>query len=445
MNRIFKRSKIMYVLAIIFAVALVALFIVYCVNAKTWVSKEYNKHITLGSGAILDRNGEVLSETVDGKRVYNEDAAIRTATLLTVGDAQGYISTGAQTAFKSQLIGYDIVNGLYSTDKDGKKKDLTLTIDAQLSVTAYEAMGDYQGCIGVYNYKTGEILCAVSTPTYDPNNKPADIDSGSEKYDAIYMNRFFSGTYTPGSTFKVITAASALENISGIEGDYFRCPGYYAIDSGNRVKCSGTHGTLSFRSALNHSCNSAFAKIASQLTNEQLTATAEEFGFNQSISVNGMKCATSTFTLEGAYMIDRAWAGIGQYETKLNPLHECLIMGSIANKTGTTPEPILIKGSVAGQISYCDSEIATKLDDLLRSNVTNYYGNSKFPNLSMCGKTGTAQVSNDEPHTLFAGYSQRDDLPLCIIVILENSGGYGVTNCIPIANTVMQKALDLYT
>jgi cell division protein FtsI/penicillin-binding protein 2 len=62
----------------------------------------------------------------------------------------------------------------------------------------------------------------------------------------------------------------------------------------------------------------------------------------------------------------------------------------------------------------------------------------------MCGKTGTAQVSNGNPHTWFAGYSQRDDLPLCIVVVLENSGGYGLTNAIPVANTVMQKALSLY-
>ena len=144
--------------------------------------------------------------------------------------------------------------------------------------------------------------------------------------------------------------------------------------------------------------------------------------------------------------LHRGWTGIGQGKTMLNPCHEITIMGAIANKTGATPTPTLIKRSVnIGTLNYVSSDVAAQLDNLLRSNVTNYYSDSKFPNLQMCGKTGTAQVSGAEPHTLFVGYSQREDLPLAIVVVLEKSGGYGLTNCIPIANTIMQDALDRYT
>lgn len=441
----------MYLLAILFLIGLGILAFLFGTNARQWVMQPYNKHIyssdgLVGGSTLYDRNGDVLVETVDGKRQYNSSSAVRRATLHVVGDAEGYISTGAQTAFASQLTGYDLVNGLYSMKET--PHDLTLTVDAGLSATAYKAMteeGYDKGCIGVYNYKTGEVLAAVSLPTYDIMNKP-EIDTEKDKWEAVYMNRFFRAKYTPGSTFKVITAASALENIDNIMDQSFTCNGAYTVVRGSQVTCTASHGRLSFRSALNHSCNSAFAAIAAaQLTNEQLTATAEEFGFNSTINVNGIECAKSYFTLEDAYAIDRAWCGIGQYETLVCPMHEACIMGAIANKTGATPNPTLIKRSVnIGTLNYCSSEVAAQLDNLLRSNVTNYYSDSKFPNLQMCGKTGTAQVSGKEPHTLFAGYSQREDLPLAIVVVLENSGGYGLTNCIPIANTVMQDALDRY-
>lgn len=442
----------MYALAIAFLIGLGILAFLFGTNARQWVMQPYNKHIyssngLVGGATVYDRNGDILVQTVNGNREYNSSSTVRKATLHVVGDAEGYISTGAQTAFASQLTGYDLVNGLYSMKE--KPHDLTLTIDAGLSATAYKAVtekGYEQGCVGVYNYKTGEVLVAMSLPTYDIEHKP-NIDTSQDRWNAVYMNRFFKGRYTPGSTFKVITAASALENIDNIMDQSFTCNGAYTVVRGSQVKCNGVHGRVTFRQALNQSCNSAFAAIAAaELTNEQMTATAEEFGFNTSINVNGIECADSTFSLEDAYPIDRGWTGIGQGQTMLNPCHEITIMGAIANKTGATPTPTLIKRSVnIGTLNYVSSDVAAQLDNLLRSNVTNYYSDSKFPNLQMCGKTGTAQVSGAEPHTLFVGYSQREDLPLAIVVVLEKSGGYGLTNCIPIANTIMQDALDRYT
>lgn len=442
----------MYIIGIAFLIGLTILAVTFGMNARKWVMQPYNKHIyssdgVVGGSTIYDRNGDVLVQTVNGKRQYSMDPNARKGTLHVVGDAEGFISTGAQTAFASQLTGYDLVNGLYSMKQ--KPHDLTLTIDAGLSATAYRAMtrnGFNKGCIGVYNYKTGEILCSVSLPTYDIMNQPK-IDTDEKQWDAVYMNRFLRAQYTPGSTFKVITAASALENIDNIMNQTFTCNGAFTLHRGSQVKCTAHHGTESFRSALNHSCNSAFAEIAAtQLTNDELTKTAEEFGFNKALSVNGIKCSESYFTLKDAYPIDRAWCGIGQYKTLISPVHEATIMGAIANKNGSTPNPTLIKKTVnLGTLNYCSADIASQLDNLLRSNVTNYYRDSRFPNLQMCGKTGTAQVAGEKEHTLFAGYSQRDDLPLAIVIVLENSGGFGFNNCLPLANTIMQDALQRYT
>ena len=167
--------------------------------------------------------------------------------------------------------------------------------------------------------------------------------------------------------------------------------------------------------------------------------------FNKSVDVNGIKCKPSYCDFSHAYTLDRAWGGIGQYTTMVNPMHEATIMGAIANRSGSTPKPTLIKKFInLGNLDYIKADNARTLDDLLRSNVTNYYTDAKFPNLQMAGKTGTAQISNGLPHTWFAGYSQRSDLPLVIVVILEKSGGFGLTDAIPVANRVMQEALSLY-
>ena len=450
MNRIFKRTYWLYIFAVAFLAGLIVLFFTMEINAGKWVVKDFNKHLysngeLLAAGTIYDRNGVVLAETKDGKRYFSDNANIRKATLHVVGDTAGYISTGVHSSMKSDLTGYSFLNGIYNLKKNGTGNDVTLTIDAELSVTAMKALGKNKGTIGVYNYETGEILCAVSLPTYDVYNKPSDIATDETgKYEGIYMNRFFSGLYTPGSTFKIITSCCALENISDISSRTFTCDGAWTNSVGNKVTCAGTHGTLSFEEALQHSCNTAFAGLAVELGNDAMTATAEECGFGTTIKVDNIKCATSKYDVSEAYDIDLAWSGIGQYTTLVNPCHEITILGAIADKTGYTPNPTLVKDKTTSKLHYMSATNARKLDLMLRSNVEDYYGDSRFPNLQMCGKTGTAEVANDKNHAWFVGYSQRSDLPLAIVVVCENCGGSGLSTAVPIANTVMQKALELY-
>ncbi len=450
MNRVFKRSYWLYLFVLLFLIGLTILFFTMQINSTKWVVKDYNRHLykngeLLAAGTITDRNGVVLAKTVDGERKYNDDVSIRKSTLHVVGDTRGFIYTGVQNAFKSQLTGYSLINGVYTLKKNGAGNDIQLSIDSKLSVAAMNALGKNKGTIGVYNYKTGEILCAVSLPTYDIYDKPDDIATDKTgKYEGIYMNRFFTGLYTPGSTFKVITSCSAIDNIIDIGTRTFTCKGAWVNKAGSRVQCNGVHGTVDFETALNRSCNTAFATIAVELGNEKLTSTAEECGFNRSLKVDNFICATSRFDLTDAYDVDRGWAGIGQYTTMVNPCHEITIMGAIANRNGYAPTPTLIKGKRTSNLDYMGSVPAKRLDDMLRSNVEKYYTDSRFPDLQMCGKTGTAEVAGKKPHAWFVGYSQRRDLPLAIVVVLENSGGTGIGNAVPVANKVMQKTLELY-
>lgn len=433
----------------LFLAGVIILAATFGINAESWVFKRANKHIytsgqIVAAGTIYDRNGKVLAQTVDGERAYNSNSTIRRATLHAVGDLEGFISTGAHSAFRSELTGYSFINGVYDLKKNGAGNDITLTIDAELCATAYNALNGRKGAVGVYNYKTGEILCMVSTPTYDPYNKPDNIDSDtSGKYEAIYLNRFLSGVFTPGSTFKIVTAISAIENIPDIDSRTFTCTGQYKTSTGV-VKCNSTHGKLSFQQALSKSCNSAFACIAEELGNDALTKTAEELGFNKRITVDGVKVTKSYFTLENAVSVDRGWAGIGQYETLANPCQMLTMMGAIANG-GSAPTPKLIKSdsafsSITSQsLNYIDEATANKIAGMLRTNVTDHYGEGRFPGLQLGGKTGTAQVTDGEPHSWFVAFSEREDLPLAIVVVVEH-GGEGISAAAPIANKVMQAA-----
>lgn len=154
----------------------------FAVNGETWALKRFNQHLFTGgsltsAGTIYDTKGVILAQTKDGERIYNDSRRIRKATLHMVGDTAGYISTGIHTIFRSELTGYNLVDGVYRLMEDGEGNNIRLTINAELCATALDALGDRKGTVGVYNYKTGEILCMVSSPTYDPERKPTDIDT----------------------------------------------------------------------------------------------------------------------------------------------------------------------------------------------------------------------------------------------------------------------------
>lgn len=455
MNKAVKRGYVLYLLIIAFLVGVVLLIYGFVINGQTWSSNRANKHIYSGgelaaAGAIYDRNDKVLAQTVEGERIFNSDNEIRKATLHTVGDTAGFIAVGVHSAYKSTLSGYSFIDGVYRLKQNGVGNDIKLTIDAQACKTAFKALGKYKGTIGVYNYKTGEIVCMVSAPTYDPKNVPKDInEDGLDKYEGVYLNRFLSGVYTPGSIFKVITSACAIENLPDIHTRTFNCDGKYKTNSGDII-CRDSHGKLKFEGALNISCNSAFAEIAILLGSERLSQTVSDFGFNNTLKVGGVNTAKGSFNVDDATDCDLGWAGIGQFTTLVNPCRMMVIMGAIANNgNGVTPyfvESIItpngtkkVVGSSTVSIKI-NSGTAQELKELMRSNVKNYYGDSRFKNLQMCGKTGTAEVKNGDPHSWFVGFSNRSDMPYAVVAVAENAGS-GSGTAMNAANKVMQQIL----
>lgn len=452
-----RRSFVVLLLVVAVVTGLGFLGYKLAVNGENWATLRANEHLTedgsfIAAGHITDRNGEILAKTENNERVYNDSERIRRSTLHIVGDTEGYISSGVQTAYKTQLIGYNRITGLHSLIKNGRGNDVKLTLDSELCAVAYDKLNGRKGVVVAYNYETGELLCSVSSGNYDIRNKPTpeEIEENENgQYDGIYMNRLIDGLYTPGSTFKIVTAASAIENKKNINDWEYTCEGETVID-GVKVTCPHSHGKLSFKTAFSNSCNCAFAQLSADLGAEKLTATANEFGFGESFSFGKGQTEKSRIDLSDAEEGDIAWAGVGQYTTLVNPYHMLTLVGSVANggtavlpyavSTVATPEGEVIEETTAQSREYISPELAKKLEELMRFTVEDNYGDWRFKGLQMCGKTGTAEISDEEePHSWFVGFSKNPSCPVAIVVVVEN-GGWGSSAALPIASSVMESA-----
>ena len=456
MHNTVKRAFLLLFVVGFFVVGAVVLGFSFFRNSEEWATHRANAHIysegqISAAGTVYDSEGVVLAQTKDSQRSYNSDPAVRKATLHALGDTEGFMSTGVHALFESELTGYNIVTGTYYLEKYGIGNDINLTLNSKVCKAAYEALNGRKGTVGVYNYKTGEIICMVSSPTYDPENKPDSDTMNSDEYKAAYINKFLSASFTPGSVFKIVTSACAIENIPDIYTRTFECDGEYEV-GGTAVICNGKHGKQSFEKALNNSCNSAFAEIAIELGNKKLQNTAEKMGITSSFEVDKVALSKGTADFSKAVDIDLGWAGIGQYTVTANPCMMMTLMGAIANG-GTAVQPYYVDSVTTpkgfnvykAKTDYVngiklDASTAEKLSELLRSNVVNHYGDSSFPGLEMCGKTGTAEVGDDNTgdNAWFTGFSLREDFPYAVAVLIEDSSGTARQTAIPVANKVLQ-------
>lgn len=456
MHNTVKRALTLLIFVVAFLAGVVVLIVTFVANSNTWATYSTNQHLyskgnIISAGTVYDADNNILAKTENSVRVYNEDATVRAATLHAVGDTEGCISTGVHSIFQGELTGYSLVNGVYYLKQNSVGNDITLTLKSDVCATAYSALNGKKGTVGVYNYKDGNIVCMASSPSYDPENKPSEDVINSDEYEGVYINRFLSGLYTPGSTFKIITSAAAIENLSDIYSKTFTCTGELDVKGSDRgVICNNVHGTLGFESAFNHSCNFAFAQIAIDIGKTNMQKTVRQLGLTSSYEVDRVEISKGVFDLSDSVDIDIGWAGIGQYTTQINPCMMLSVLGAIAND-GVAIKPYFVKSIInyAGVTTYSNSadtvdeinmssELAGNLKDLMRSNVANYYGDYNFPGLTICGKTGTAEVSNKKSTALFAGFSADEDFPYAVIVIVEDSGTSGYSTAIPIANKVLQ-------
>jgi peptidoglycan glycosyltransferase len=434
MKLMYKRAVSVLALMVLLVLGTFIFAIRYISKGNSWVQYPVNQHLykngeLINAGTITDRNGEVLASTSDGKREFNDDRLIRTAVMHAVGDANGNVSTGAQVLFGEKLIGWDFLNGVYRYDMSHTTgMDIELTLDAELCAAAYEALNGRKGAVGVMNYRTGEVLCMVSSPSFDPADPP-DISSDPERYEGVYLNRLLSASYTPGSVFKLVTAAAAIETIKDIDSRVFSCEGTLEI-GGVLVTCPAKHGEVTFEEALAESCNVSFAQIALELGGTVLQKYAERVGITAGITFNGIKTASGNADLSIAEGANLAWAGIGQYTDMVNPFQFMTYVGAVANNGVLVSPRILSDGGLFSKLTQAVGNkrilsrgTAEELKLMMRNNVLSNYGEQNYGGLELCAKSGTGEVGGGRaPNAWFTGFLDRDDCPLAFVVVIENGG-----------------------
>jgi peptidoglycan glycosyltransferase len=358
------------------------------------------------------------------------------------------------------------------TGRPAQGASVNLTVRPDVQQVAWEALGDYQGAVVVTEVATGKILALVSKPSFDPNllaghNSEAVIDY----YDALdndpsepLINRPIGALDPPGSTFKLVTAAALLE--SGLYTPESTVPNLARLllpgtDVEIRNSDSRTCGPgeqVSLFTAVSLSCNVPMAQFGMALGYKPIVDMAKKFGFNQSFDVP-MPTARS-FIPQVMDEPQTALASFGQFDVRATPLQVALISAAIANG-GVEMYPTLIESITASDLRPISdftpreysrpisAETAAQITAMMQSSVSNGAAtNASIDNVSVAGKTGTAENGPGEPYTLwFTGFAPATGEPkYAITVVVENGGGmgtngYGNLIAAPIARAVLEAVL----
>ncbi|MER6672152.1 penicillin-binding transpeptidase domain-containing protein [Streptomyces sp. NPDC000983] len=360
----------------------------------------------------------------------------------------------------------------------GKKKQggsVVTTLNAAAQKAGYEGLGGKKGAVAAIDPATGKILALVSTPSYDPSKFAGNSDADAKAWNAVQksnnpddpmLNRALRETYPPGSTFKVVTAAAALENgeVSGID-DKTKTPDPYQLP-GTTTDLTNEHGVCknaSLKYALMVSCNTVFAKMADNVGNEGMIEQAEKFGYNNPELDTPVRAAESIYPEDNAPQ--NAMDGIGQASNRATPLQMAMVAAAVAND-GKLMKPYMVDSLTSNldtietndpeELSQAVSpETAQKLQDMMETVVNDPQGtggNAKIDGVTVGGKTGTAQhgLNNSEkPYAWFISYAKLADgsSPVAVAVVVEDGSANrddisGGGLAAPIARDVMKAVID---
>ena len=425
MKKVKRRATAALLIAALLVVGLAVYLVRLADDGGAWAS--YFSGGTPG-GTILDRNGVVLYSSDEDGYSFAEDWSTRVSCYHLLGDPNGNVRTGALRQFRDRLAGYSFVEGATSG------KTISLSVDSTLNATAYSALAGRSGAVMLMDYTTGEVLCMVSSPGDDPENP------SSEPADGTYLNKCLSSSFTPGSVFKLVTLAAAIDNIPDLFERSLWCEGEMIVD-GALLTCTGSHGSQTIEQALANSCNCAFGTLALELGPELMAEYAEKLGMTASLQLDGMDVLPGSFTKGEAGSVGLAWSGVGQYEDLVCPYAMLRYVSAIANG-GSVYEPTLLgHGSLDRETDLLSAETAQRIAEMMNYNVQNAYGSWVFPGLDVSAKTGTAEVGDGTSHAWMTGFLNDPAHPYAFVVILEHAGG-GLANAGPVANAVLQAAVS---
>lgn len=425
MKQITNRAVSVLLLAAFVIVGTLLYVFRYVDHGQDWAAA-YSRENAGASGALIDRNGVVLASYSPHESLFQEDEELRRANYHVTGDYYGRTGTGLLTDYQD----YSLLTG----SSRSRNAVLYLNVDSELNRRAWQVLDGRSGAVLVTNYKTGELLCMVSSPTIDPLEAEPDPPEGA------YLNRCLAASFVPGSVFKLVTAAAAIEKIPDLSERRFLCEGAVEI-AGVEIVCSGYHGEQTFEEALSNSCNVAFSQIAVELGQEAMVKKVRDLGFLDSQRLDGIPTVAGSFPTDFVGDPELGWAGVGQSTDLICPYAMLRYVSAIAND-GVLLGPQLVRdGSTGTAERLLKTETAKDLQRLMHYNVVNGYGEYRFPGLALCGKTGTAERGDGSSNAWFVGFLADEEHPYAFVVMIER-GGSGLGAAGSAANEILQFAVN---
>ena len=450
-------KKVLLVFLILFIALITYITYVYMFNSQKAVASTSNRRLwaernKVLRGTIYDKDMVALTKSTKTSETSQKQNYLQGAVF---AHAIGYMDpvyglSGLEKKYDAQLMGNNDtpLSKFVFFNKETEQKvgnGLRTTLDSKLQKKAYELLGDHRGSIVAMNPKTGEILAMVSKPSYDPNNLEENWKSIVANKEMPLLNRAVSGLYPPGSTFKTVTAASALENIANVYNSSLNDNGSLIVNGTKLLEDYNgeSFGNIDFKSAYMHSSNVFFGSLGLDLGNKALKDTAEKFYFNKNIPTIGLTIENSVFpSYKNNEKGNIAQSAIGQAGDLVTPMQMALVVSTVANG-GTMMEPMLVKEILSSKGKSIEKlqpkqlgQVMTKnnsdiMKGLMKEVVSQGTGTSAaLSDVVVSGKTGTADHDDpskqEAPHAWFTGFAPYDDPQIAIAVIVEEGGQGGV-------------------
>lgn len=460
-------GKIITVMVVICAMFLsLAVYLTYFTlfDADEVIENKFNKRIrereeSILRGAVFDSSGEVLaySKMEDNRQKRYYPFGERYAHVIGYNSVT-YDKSGLEASFNDILVKSDPlenISGFFEMDGEMEQgANLYLTIDNAFTAKAERLMGKKQGSVVAIKPKTGEVVCMYSNPSFDPNEDTLDKNfaSLSQSENSPFLGRANQGLYPPGSTFKIITAAAAIE--AGIAVDITdegsTVIDGYVVENYNQKKL----GEIDITQGFAKSSNVMFASYGVQIGERRLKDVASRFGIGEKIDFD-IRCSKSLFNYENAMgQTDLAACGIGQGKLLVTPLNMALVAAAIAND-GVIMEPYMVEKAIypSGRVAYVtkpkawktavSGSVADMIEDMMIECVETGTGTgAKISGVTVAGKTGTAEnEESDKTHAWFVCYAPAEDPEIAVCVMQEYAGVTG-SSCAPIAKELITYYLN---
>lgn len=445
-----------------FGLLLASLTWIQVVAADTYRSDPRNARAAIAlstkeRGLIVSADGQVLARSepqAGAPQAFTRTYPAGEAYTPVVGYTSRLAgSDGLEQAYSDQLRSRrdltisDVIAALLG--RDLRPLNLQTTIDSRVQEAAYRALGGQRGAVVALDPTTGAVLAYVSSPSFDANLLVgADaVEQRQRLLDdpaAPLLDRAAEELYPPGSTFKTVVAAAALESgLAGPESEYpdqaeFPLPGSTATISNFDGQACGRGGTVTLQEAFIRSCNTVFAALAIQVGADQIDRIATAFGFNRELDFP-WPVAESVFPRRD--LVDDpaalAQSGIGQRDVRATVLQMALVAQAVANG-GEVLEPRLVArvfdadGDTVEQLPpeplgrALSPAAASVLAEMMERVVTEGTGRrAAVPGVRVAGKTGTAEQPGRPPHAWFIGFAPVEDPRIALAVLVESGGNAG--------------------